>query len=143
MKTFYLPLVLTVGGGLLYHVGIKSLSASANPFVPLLASAACLAAVYAICGFAASADNSPFAALRASGWGVLAIAVGAASIELGFLWAYRQGWNISRASLTTSVSVTLLLAAIGLLFFKERLTPWNVLGVMLCAAGLILVTRAE
>ena len=144
MKTFYLPLLLTVSGGLLYHVGIKSVSTSANPFVALFVPAAVLAVGYAVCALTMSAGGaSAAAAARSSGWGVAAVGVGAVLIELGFLWAYRQGWALSRAALTTTVSVTLLLAASGAILFRERLSPRDLLGIMFCIAGLVLITRAK
>ncbi len=143
MKTFYLPLLLTVSGGLLYHVGIKSVSTSANPFVALFVPAAVLAVGYAVCALTISAGGASLAVARGAGWSILAVAVGAVLIELGFLWAYRQGWELSRAALTTTVSVTLLLAVSGLVLFRERLSPGNVLGIMFCIAGLILMTRAK
>lgn len=143
MNTFYLPLLLTVSGGLLYHVGIKSVSTSANPFVALFVPAAVLAVIYAVCTLTISAGGSSPAAARASGWGILAVGVGAVLIELGFLWAYRQGWALSRAALTTTVSVTLLLAASGAILFRERLSPRDLLGIMFCIAGLVLITRAK
>lgn len=143
MNTFYLPLLLTISGGLLYHVGIKSVSTSANPFVALFVPAAVLAVIYAVCTLTISAGGSSPAAARASGWGILAVGVGAVLIELGFLWAYRQGWALSRAALTTTVSVTLLLAASGAILFRERLSPRDLLGIMFCIAGLVLITRAK
>lgn len=69
------------------------------------------------------------------------VALGAASIEIGFLLAYRVGWNISIAPVASSVAVALLLIPIGLIAFKEHLSIANVLGIMFCVVGLILVTR--
>ena len=143
MKTFYLPLLLTISGGLLYHVGIKSVSTSANPFLALFVPAAVLTVVYAVCALTISVDGASATAARGSGWGILAVGVGAVLIELGFLWAYRQGWELSRAALTTTVSVTLLLAASGLILFREQLSLRYVLGVVCCIAGLVLITRGK
>jgi multidrug transporter EmrE-like cation transporter len=53
--------------------------------------------------------------------------------------AYRTGWNISTASLVANTTVALLLIPLGLLLYKEHLTPVNILGIVLAIAGLVLV----
>jgi multidrug transporter EmrE-like cation transporter len=60
-------------------------------------------------------------------------------LEVGFMLAYRAGWNITLAGLVSSTTVSLLLIPVGLLFFRESLTAVNALGIALCLAGLVLV----
>ncbi|AST56348.1 membrane protein [Thermoanaerobacterium thermosaccharolyticum] len=38
---------------------------------------------------------------------------------MGFLLAYRVGWDISLGAIVSDVSVTLLLIPIGVIFFKK------------------------
>jgi len=68
---------------------------------------------------------------------VLAIAI--VGIEAGYLWAYREGWNISVGALTSYVTVAMILLPIGLLFFKEKISPINLLGIGVCILGLFLL----
>ena len=81
--------------------------------------------------------------LRASwrnlNWASVAVGVAIVGIELGFVVAYRAGWRISVASLVANVSTALLLVAVGLVFFRERLSGRGALGIVLCMAGLGLV----
>jgi uncharacterized membrane protein len=60
---------------------------------------------------------------------------------LGFLLAYRSGWRISVAAVATNVAVTLLLVPIGIMVFKDHLSLRNVLGLIFCVLGLVLVVR--
>ena len=67
--------------------------------------------------------------------------VGAAAIEVGFMVAYRIGWRISLTAVATNVAATAVLIPIGLFVFKEHLSMRNILGVVFCVLGLLLVIK--
>ena len=64
-----------------------------------------------------------------------------AGLDLGFLFLYRSGFEVSLGALVTQSAAALLLLAIGVTVFGERLSPTNVLGLVLCLVGLWLVNR--
>ena len=66
----------------------------------------------------------------------MGLAIVVVGLEVGFLLAYRAGWNISLAAIVSNASLTLLLIPIGMLLFRERPTPVNLIGVAICVAGL-------
>ena len=141
MKNFYLPLVLAVGGNLLYHLSQKSMPKAANPlFVITIAYLVGILACV-LYSFAYPSDKSFLDTLRESNWAVYAMGIGAAVIEVGFLLAYRAGWNISTAAVVCRTAVTLLLIPVGLLAYKEHLSARNVVGLVLCMIGLVLVAK--
>jgi uncharacterized membrane protein len=72
---------------------------------------------------------------------IFILTLGVVGIELGYLLAFRAGWPLTRVGLTSNVGVALLVIPIGILFFKERLSLMNVVGIALCVLGLILVVR--
>jgi len=142
MKSFYLPIVLAIGGNVLYHVSQKSIPKTANPFLTMMLAYAVGIVVCALCAALYPAEKSLLVALRESNWAVFTIGVGATAVEMGYLLAYRAGWNVSLAPVVSSVGVTVLLIPIGLLAFREQLTVSNVVGIIFCLVGLLLVTRA-
>ena len=77
--------------------------------------------------------------LRQLNWTSVVLAIAIAGIEAGYLWAYREGWNISVRALTSYVTVAMHLLPIGLLFFKEKISPINLLGIIVCILGLFLL----
>jgi uncharacterized membrane protein len=141
MKSFYLPLVLTIGGNVLYHVSQKSVPKTANPLLTMMLAYAVGIGVCALCTIFYPAEKSFLSSIREANWTVATIGIGATAVELGYLLAYRVGWNISIAPILTSVGVTLLLIPIGIMVFREQLSAWNMVGIILCLAGLFLVTR--
>ncbi len=141
MKTFYLPLVLTVGGNVLYHVSQKSVPKAASPYLTMMLAYVVGIVVCALCAVFYPTDRPFFASLREVNWTAAAIGLGAVTVELGYLLAYRLGWNISLAPVLTSAGVALILIPVGLVAFKEQLSVLNVVGVVCCLVGLFLVMR--
>lgn len=141
MKNFYLPLVLVIGGNLVYHLAQKSLPRDANPLHTMI-----LVYVIAILACAATALVTPgektfLQSARGTNSTVFVLGLSVAMIEVGFLFVYRAGWNISTASITASVVLSLMLIPIGVLAFKEQLSVRNAVGLLLCMIGLVLVTK--
>jgi uncharacterized membrane protein len=79
--------------------------------------------------------------LKESNWAVVVVGAAAACIEIGFLLAYRSGWRISVAAVATNVAVTLMLVPIGIIIFKDHLSLRNIVGLIFCVLGLVLVVR--
>ncbi len=79
------------------------------------------------------------AALGQLNWASFVLAFEIVGLEVGFLLAYRAGWNISSAAIFVNVAGTLLLVPVGLLFFKEKLSAVNLLGILVCILGLVMV----
>jgi uncharacterized membrane protein len=141
MTSFYVPFAITVGGMLLYHLSQKSIPTEMNPFHATAIAYLMGIIVCAFLGFTYTTNRSIVSSLKISNWAVIGMGIGATAIEVGFMLAYRQGWRISLTAVATNVVVTALLIPIGLLFFREHLTPRNILGVVFCALGLLLVVR--
>lgn len=141
MRNFYFPLALAVGGMLFYHLAQKSIPNGINPFYAMIIAYAFGIIVLAVCALAIP-DNKSFGnSIMECNWAVFVVGAAAASIELGFLLAYRSGWRISVAAVATNVAVTLLLVPIGIVIFKDHLSPRNIVGLIFCVLGLILVVR--
>lgn len=141
MKNFYLPMVLVIGGNLIYHLSQKSLPKEANPLYTMIIVYGISIIACAVCALAAPGEKTFFQSARETNLTVLLLGLSVAMIEVGFLFVYRVGWNVSTASITTSVTVTLLLIPVGVLAFKEHLTLRHVAGLLFCLLGLILVAK--
>lgn len=137
---YYFSLGLTVVSNVFYHVVLKVTPAGVSPVLSLLVTyvtAAVLTA--ALYPFFPGKAASVLAGLRELNWASYALGVAIVGLEVGFLLAYRAGWNISLAALISSTAVSLLLIPVGLALFREALTGVQLLGMALCLAGLVLV----
>jgi drug/metabolite transporter (DMT)-like permease len=139
MVLFYFSIVLTVAASVLYHVILKVTPPHVNPAISLVVTYG-LAMVLSLCLL-------PFFPLKTGiveafkqlNWASYALAVSLVGLEAGYLLAYRAGWRISVAAIFVNATMTVLLIPIGLSLFRERLSPLNVAGILICVAGLVMM----
>ena len=141
MRAYYLPFAVAVGGSLLYHLSQRSIPKGANPFHATVIAYAVGAILCALCARLYPGGRSFAETLRGANWAVFAVGFAVVAIEVGVLLAYRAGWRVSVTAAAVNVSLTALLAPLGVLLFKDELTPRNLLGLAFCVLGLILVAR--
>src|SRR5216684_2371423 len=121
MTSFYFPFALAVAGMLFYHLAQKSIPREMNPFHATIIAYAIGIGLCFVCAFAYPGKRS--------------------IIGLGFLLAYPAGWKIGVAAVANNVAVTAMLIPIGILVFKDHLSLRNMIGLIFCVLGLVLVVR--
>lgn len=136
---YYLGIGLTIISNILYHVFQKSIPGNVNPMVSLIvtyltATCACLLLLPFIPG-----PGGLMTAVKQINWASIALGLAIIGLEAGFLLAYRAGWQISLAAGISNVIVAAVLVFIGLAFYREHLSIQNIIGVVLCLAGLLLI----
>ncbi|HEX9162894.1 MAG TPA: hypothetical protein VF980_14410 [Thermoanaerobaculia bacterium] len=141
MKVFYASLALTIAGNVLYHLSQKSIAGGVHPIVSIIASYL-IAIVLAFAVLIAIPLREPLLVeVRRLNWATVGVGLSVLAVEIGFLLAYRAGWRISIASVSTNTAVALVLLPTGVFIFREHLSMTNIVGLVLCAIGLVLVTR--
>ena len=141
MRFFNFPFFLTVAGMLFYHLSQKSIPKGMNPFLATAIAYVAGIVVCLVCAFTYPGNRSLVSALKESNWAVYVVGIAAACIEVGFMLAYRAGWRIGVAAVATNVAATAMLVPIGIIIFKEQLSLRNILGLVFCILGLVLVVR--
>jgi uncharacterized membrane protein len=139
MFLFYFSAGLAVFSTLLYHITQKLTPGNANPALALIVTYITSLVLCVLLLIFTPPQNGFKAALSQLNWASFGLAFAIVGLEVGFLLAYRAGWNISLVALVVNVSGTLLLIPIGLAFFKEKLSPLNLLGILVCILGLVMV----
>ncbi|MDX9990567.1 MAG: EamA family transporter [Anaerolineales bacterium] len=129
---------LAILASTLYHVFQKNTPGDVNPALSLLVTYA-TAAVATLGLLVFYPPQNLGQDLAKLNWASYALGLGIVGLELGILLAYRAGWQISLLGLVVNIAAALLLLPVGLIFFREKLTPLNLLGIGLCILGLILV----
>ena len=136
-----LALVIAITGQVLYHATQKSVSAGAHPVVSLVAFylVAALLSLPLLWLFPLSAPLGT--ELGRLNWAVAGVGVSIVLIEVGFLLAYRAGGNLSSSFVLTAAAVTAALFVLGLVAHGERTSATQLAGIVLCLAGVWLVSR--
>jgi small multidrug resistance pump len=74
-----------------------------------------------------------------SGWFFIGFAL-YASTAFGWVWVMKN-LKLATISIVYSVSMVLMLTAVGVLFFRESLAVGEIVGILLAVASLVLLMR--
>jgi uncharacterized membrane protein len=136
---YYLPMGLLILSVVIYQVSFRLVPQGISSWHVLFVVYALGALLTFLLGLTEKTTLGQ--SIRQMNGAVLILTLSVVGIELGYLLAFRAGWPLTRVGLTSNVGVALLVIPIGLLFFKERLSLVNVVGIALCVLGLIFVVK--
>lgn len=134
-------LALAIACTVAYHLVLKLTPAGVNPLLSLMLTYALVTAVFGIILLVSPSGFEWKQELRQLNWTALALAVAIVGLDLGFMFLYRSGFEVSLGALVTQSAAAALLLAIGVLVFREKLSMANAAGLALCFIGLWLVNR--
>lgn len=139
MAAYVWPIALVVLSNTLYQVCAKSVPEGINPLASLTVTYLVGAAVSCALYYILNRNADLIREVRQTNWAPIALGVVIVGLEIGFIYAFRAGWQISTAQLVSSALVAVALAFVGYLFYHEALT-WNrIAGIIVCLAGLVLI----
>jgi drug/metabolite transporter (DMT)-like permease len=137
---FALAMAVAITGQVLYHFMQKQVAPGAHPVLALIAFYLG-AAVLSLPLFLLFPLATPLAqATGELGGAVWGVALSIVLIELGFLLAYRAGGTLSSAFVLSASVVTGALLIIGMMVFKEAVSLKQFAGLVLCLAGIWLLS---
>jgi len=139
MFLFYFSITLAILSSAFYHFVAKSTPSNVNFTVSLLVTYA-IAFVVTLFGFIfLPARNGVVAELRQLNWASIGLAIGVVGIEFGFLLMYRSGWNLGIAAVIVTVTASLILVPVAIFVFRDKISWVNILGILVCLAGLVML----
>lgn len=139
------PLVLTVGSGVLYHLTLKAQSGAASPWAFLTAAYAVALALAATAWIVSGSLGGGSLAVpvidRRVLVGAALLGLAAIGIELGVYLAYRAGWGLGTLSMVNAGSVAAVLCLIGVTLSGESMSPSRALGLVVALGGIWLLAK--
>ena len=139
MFLFYFSITLAIASSALYHFTAKSTPSHVNFTVSLLVTYA-VAFVVTLLGFIFfPATNGITTELKQLNWASIGLAIAIVGIEFGFLLTYRSGWNLGIAAVLVNVVASLILVPVAIFFFRDKISWINILGILVCLAGLVML----
>lgn len=133
------PIMLVVASNVVYQICAKSVPGDVNPFASLtvtyLVGAAASAAMY----FAMDRQADLIKEIARMNWAPYVLGLVIVGLEVGFIYAYKAGWQVSMASLVQSAFLAVILLFVGFILYKEPLS-WNkIVGMVICLTGLYVI----
>ena len=139
MFLFYFSITLAIASSALYHFVAKSTPSNVNFTVSLLVTYAVAFVVTLLGFFFFPATKGIAAEIKQLNWASIGLAIAIVGIEFGFLLTYRSGWNLGIAAVLVNVVASLILVPVAILVFKDRVSWVNILGILVCLAGLVML----
>ena len=139
MFSYIWPIALVVISNTVYQLCSKSVPKNVSPFSALtltyLVAAVCSTLFY----FVTSHKLNMFSEFPKMNWAPYVLGLVIVGLEVGFIYSYKAGWQISTASVVQSAFLAVALVVVGFIAYREALT-WNkILGVIVCLIGLVFI----
>ena len=139
MFSYIWPIALVVLSNVFYHICEKSVPENVSPFASLAITYLIGALVCAAMFFVTEPRHSIVGEFAKVNWSSYVLGFVIVGLEVGFIYAYKAGWQVSTASIVQSSFLAIALIAVGALLYHETMT-WNKLvGVGICLVGLIVI----
>lgn len=139
MFAYIWPLILVVISNTFYQVCAKSVPDKINPFASLTITYLVGALMSLILYFVLNKGGNLINEYKHVNWAPFVLGLVIVGLEVGYIYMYKAGWQVSVAQIVQAAIIAVLLIFIGYWFYKEAIT-WNkVVGIVVCLGGLFLI----
>ena len=139
MFQFIWPIALVVLANTVYQICAKSVPDSMHPLASLTITYLVGAVMSGVLYFVLNPGGSLMREYTKVNWAPFVLGFVVVGLEVGFIYAYKAGWQVSTASIVQSAVLAVMLIGVGALLYHEAIT-WNkIVGVLICLAGLALI----
>jgi len=139
MFLFYFSITLAICSSALYHFSAKSTPTNVNFSISLVVTYLVAFGIVLLFTLFFPAKNGLAAALKQLNWASFLLAIAIVGIEFGFLLVYRSGWNLGIAVVLVNVVASLILVPVAIFVFKDKLNWVNIVGILVCLVGLVML----
>lgn len=139
MLSYIWPICLVVLSNTVYQISAKSVPEKINPLASLTVTYIVGAIACAILFFATNKEANLLVEYKKLNWAPFLLGLSVVGLEVGYIYAYKNGWPVSTASIVQAAILAVILIIVGYIAYKEALT-WNkIVGIVVCLAGLALI----
>lgn len=135
------PIALVVFSNIVYQIcakGVpKDMDAMASMTITYLVGAVGSAIMY----FVMNKNGNLLQEYAKMNWAPFFLGVSVVGLEVGFIYAYKNGWAVSTASLVQSAFLAVALIIVGAVLYREAITANKVIGIVICLIGLYFINK--
>ena len=135
------PIALVVFSNIVYQIcakGVpKDMDAMASMTITYLVGAVCSAIMY----FVMNKNGNLLQEYAKMNWTPFFLGVSVVGLEVGFIYAYKNGWAVSTASLVQSAFLAVALIIVGAVLYREAIKANKVIGIVICLIGLYFINK--
>ena len=133
------PIALVVLSNIFYHICSKSSPEQMNPFASLTLTYAVGTVVAGALYFILNPGGNLLREYKQANFSPFLLGIVIVGLEAGFIYAYKAGWQVSKATIVQSSFLSIALLVVGLLLYGEKITLNKAIGMGICMLGLIVI----
>lgn len=141
MLSYIWPIGLVVLSNVVYQICAKSIPGEINPFASLTITYVVAAIASAILYQVTNKEGHLLQEYTRLNWSPFVLGIVIIGLEVGFIYAYKAGWQVSTASIVQSSFLAVALLIVGFLLYHEALTARKVVGMLICLVGLYFINK--
>lgn len=135
------PIALVVLSNIVYQIcakGVpKDMDAMASMTITYIVGAICSGIMF----FVMNRHGNLLQEYSKMNWAPIFLGVSVVGLEVGFIYAYKNGWAVSTASIVQSAFLAVALLFVGALLYHETINISKIIGVAFCLVGLFFLNR--
>ena len=132
-------MLIVITANTFYNVCAKSTPQGVNSFASLTITYLIAAAASLIMFFVTGEQKNIWQEFSKANWTSAVLGIAVLALEFGYICIYRAGWKVSTASIIANIALACVLVFVGMLLYKETITLRQIIGMLVCAAGLYLI----
>ena len=141
MIDFIWPMALIVLSNTVYQICSKSIAPDVHPLASVAVTYIVGAATATVLYFVLSKGGNIIKEFSHLNWASYVLGLVVIGLEVGFLFAYRAGWQVNTAATVQGAFLAISLIIVGYVLFKEPVNANKLLGVAFCLVGLFFINR--
>lgn len=139
MFNYVWPIGLVILSNVVYQICAKSVSSGMNPIASLVITYAVGAVFSLIMYKLIFRDGNLITEFAKMNFAPPLLGIVLVGLEVGFIYAYKAGWQVSMLSIVQSAFLAIVLLFVGCFLYHEVIT-WNkIVGVIICLIGLAFI----
>lgn len=118
---------------------MKSMPSDVNPFAALMVTYFVAGIISAVIFVIMVKPSNVMAELTMINWTSVILALAIVGLEVGYVFVYRAGWTVSTASVVANIGLACVLLIVGYFLYKENVSLNQIVGIIVCMFGLVLI----
>ena len=141
MFSYIWPIALVILSNVVYQICAKSTPRDIDPLASLTVTYAVGAIASAIIYYVMNKGGHLLREYSHLNWSPFVLGIVIVGLEVGFIYAYKAGWQVSVASIVQSSFLAVALLLVGFFLYHEALTASKAAGILICMIGLYFINR--
>lgn len=139
MLAYIWPVVLVVFSNTVYQLCAKGVPSDVSPFSALAVTYTVGALFSAAMYYILTPGGDIFREFTRMNWAPFVLGLVIVGLEVGFIYAYKAGWQVSTLSIVQSAFLAAALIFVGRLVYHEPITWTKLTGIAICLIGLVFI----